>query len=317
MNISIRQIEHFIAVAEALHFRRAAQLTNVAQPALSRSVQTLENELGFQLLARNNRNVKLTAAGEEFLAGSTQIIKSINALVSRAQLANQTEYCGLRVGYTYIAMAGKLRQFISNFEAQNSSIKINPLPANSTEQLEQLHREQLDVCFITGSTTPTTIKALDSIVVQENAFSVIVNENHPLANKQSISVDELRDEKIMFSSQQVNSKFNQHVRLFLNEAQINPEIEYVEQNHAGIIGLVNLGRGAYIATEGFGCLYAKGLKTLRLTGITKKLPTLMVWRKETESESATRFRDFVLNSLNQPNLANAPLEAEQAETVLD
>jgi len=104
LNFSIKHLQNFIAVAEELHFRRAAQLTNVAQPALSRSIQTLENELGVQLFTRNNRNVKLTAAGKEFLTGCSDIVNSMEATISRCVRADQSQFGGINVGFTYIAM---------------------------------------------------------------------------------------------------------------------------------------------------------------------------------------------------------------------
>ncbi len=296
MNISIRHIRHFIAVAEELHFRRAAQLTNVAQPALSRSVQTLESELGVQLLTRNNRNVKLTSAGKEFLSGCTNIVALMDDTISRAIRADQSQFGGINIGYTYIAMGGKLPQLIASFEQQNQSINIEPVAASTADQLEQLHRSELDCAFVSGTVNQTISPDIESVVFQTDAFVVIVNENHPLANKGSISLEELAKEKILLTGVPRNSTFNHHVHQFFAAAGLSPEIEYVEQDHIGVLGRVALDRGVCIATEGYGCVYGEALVTLALTGTQAKLPTLMAWRKDLQSESAIRFREFVLQS---------------------
>jgi len=290
LNISIKHIQHFIAVAEELHFRRAARLTNVAQPALSRSVQALESELGIQLLSRNNRNVKLTAAGKEFLAGSIGIVESMQTTIDRSIRADQSQFGGINVGYTYIAMCGKLPQFIAEFEQKNPAICIELASANTASQLDQLLREELDCCFLSGPVNAPLASNIDSVVFQTDAYVVIVNHNHRLANKKSISIEELGQEKILLSGQPEDSTFNQHVKQFLKNAGISPSIEFVPQNHVGVLGRVALERGVCIATEGYGCVYSDTLSTLALTGINAKLPT--------------QFRDFALNALQK----NAPAD---------
>lgn len=80
MNIELRHLRYFIAVAEELHFGRAAARLNISQPPLSQQIQILEQQIGARLLARTNRSVMLTAAGKQFLADSRQILSMVDAL---------------------------------------------------------------------------------------------------------------------------------------------------------------------------------------------------------------------------------------------
>jgi len=317
LNFSLRHIQHFIAVAEELHFRRAAQLTNVAQPALSRSVQTLESELGVQLLSRNNRNVKLTAAGKEFLVGCTSIVESMETTIGRAIRADQSQFGGINVGYTYIAMCGKLPQLIADFEQKNPAILVELASASTSDLLDQLHREELDCCFLSGPVNTPIATDIDSVVFQTDAYVVIVSHNHPLANKGSISIEELGHEKLLLSGQPEDSTFNQHVNQFLKNAGIAPRIEFVPQNHVGILGRVALERGVCIATEGYGCVYSETLSTLTLTGIDAKLPTLLAWRKDIQSESSIKFRDFAMRASRQTLQASQSSYAQTAVSELN
>jgi len=306
LNFNIKHIQHFIAVAEELHFRRAAQLTNVAQPALSRSVQALESELGVQLLARNNRNVKLTAAGKEFLAGCTNIVESMETTISRSIRADQWQYGGISVGYTYIAMCGKLPQLIADFEKKYPAICVELASASTTNLTDQLLREEIDCCFLSGPVNTPIAADIDSVVFQTDAYIVIVNNNHPLAHSSSISIEQLGDENILLAGQPEDSTFNQHVNQFFNRAGITPSIEYIAQDHIGLLGRVALERGVCIATEGYGCVYPDTLSTLKLTGIDAKLPTLLAWQKDMQSESSLLFRDFVIHTLQKKPLNSSP-----------
>ena len=301
-------MQHFVAVAQELHFRRAAQLANVAQPALSRSVQTLENELGVQLLARNNRNVKLTPAGKEFLAGSTAIIEAMDSTIKKTIRAGQAG--GVNLGYTYIAMGGKLASIISAFEAQYPDTKIEALNASSAKQIENLHHEEMDCCFLTG---PVKAQEIETAVVQADAFNVIVNSKHPLASNGSISLEQLAAENLLLAPEADASAFNQHVHRFFAQAQLEPTIEYIHENHVGILGKVALGRGVCVATEGYGFVYAKGLTALKITGTNATLPTVLAWRKDLHNADTICFINFVLTHADVKSTAQAKAPALTGE----
>lgn len=89
MNIELRHLRYFVAVAEELHFGRAAARLNISQPPLSQQIQTLEQQIGARLLARTNRSVALTAAGKQFLADSRQILGLVNEAAARAERLHQ------------------------------------------------------------------------------------------------------------------------------------------------------------------------------------------------------------------------------------
>ncbi len=100
MNIELRHLRYFVAVAEELHFGRAAARLNISQPPLSQQIQALEAQTGARLLARTNRSVSLTAAGRQFLADSRQILSEIEAAAIRAARLHNGETGELRIGFT-------------------------------------------------------------------------------------------------------------------------------------------------------------------------------------------------------------------------
>jgi DNA-binding transcriptional LysR family regulator len=99
MNIELRHLRYFIAVAEELHFGHAAARLNISQPP-SQQIQILEQQIGAKLLARTNRSVSLTPAGRQFLADSRQILSQVDDAVSRASRLHQGETGDLRIGFT-------------------------------------------------------------------------------------------------------------------------------------------------------------------------------------------------------------------------
>ncbi len=99
MNIELRHLRYFVAVAEELHFGRAAARLNISQPPLSQQIQILEQQVGARLLARTNRSVALTAAGRQFLVDSRHILSLVNDAAARAERLHQGEAGEIRIGF--------------------------------------------------------------------------------------------------------------------------------------------------------------------------------------------------------------------------
>jgi len=134
-------------------------------------------------------------------------------------------------------------------------------------------------------------------VFQRDPFNVIVDQNHHCANRESISLEELANETILLCDSSYSSRFNKNVYRFFAKAGLKPKFELVAQDHIGLLGLVALGRGVAISTAGYGCVYAKELKALKLTGTDANLPTMMIWRKDANTEPMCLFRDYILAAL--------------------
>ena len=120
MNIELRHLRYFIAVAEELHFGHAAARLNISQPPLSQQIQILEQQIGARLFARTNRSVSLTDAGKQFLADSRQILSQVEDAAARAARLHHGETGELRIGFTSLtpfifALRNKLRAMVKHF----------------------------------------------------------------------------------------------------------------------------------------------------------------------------------------------------------
>ncbi len=139
MNIELRHLRYFIAVAEELHFGKAAERLNISQPPLSQQIQALESEIGARLLERTNRSVSLTPAGQMFLKGSYQIMAQVKAVATRASRMEKGELGEISIGFTSTTpfmhlVTLSLRQFRENYpevgihmHQMNTKQQISPL----------------------------------------------------------------------------------------------------------------------------------------------------------------------------------------------
>ena len=153
--MELRHLRYFVAVGEEEHFGRAAQRLRVAQPALSRQIQDLEREIGFQLFDRLSRGVKISSAGKLFLEDARRILEQLNAATERAQRVARGQSGTLRVGFTENAswrgvVPDSLRLFRERYP--DAELQLNPLP--SLQQLEAVRSGRLDAGFMFNPPKP-------------------------------------------------------------------------------------------------------------------------------------------------------------------
>ena len=143
--MEIRHLRYFCVLAEQLHFTKAALLLNVAQPALSHQIKQLEEELGTRLVERTNRRVRLTAAGEVFLARAGRILEQVDQAVRDTALAGLGEAGNLIIGVVSTAVCSVLPQLLPRFRREAPRISVDIREMEPAEQVDALRREAIDI----------------------------------------------------------------------------------------------------------------------------------------------------------------------------
>src|SRR5882762_4460686 len=160
--MELRHLRYFVAVGEEQHYGRASSRLRVAQPALSRQIQDLEEELGFKLFERLPRGVKLNVAGKLFLQDARRILQDVNEAAARAGLVARGLSGTLRVGFTENASwRGVVPDSFRRFRERQPDAELQITPATSLEQIEALRSGRLDAGFVFNM--PKTDAELDHI----------------------------------------------------------------------------------------------------------------------------------------------------------
>ena len=160
MNIELRHLRCFVAVAEELHFRRAAETLSIAQPALTRTINNLEEEIGMELFERTTRKVKLTPAGNILLEGCRNVQNSLRLAIDRTRQSLTGEIARLVIGYTDFAINDELPKIISSFRSKFPGIVIEPRHGFTIDQLIDIEKNILDFGFVTGPVFAPNLDAL-------------------------------------------------------------------------------------------------------------------------------------------------------------
>ena len=205
--MELRHVRYFVAAAEELSFRRAAERLHVSQPALSVQIAQLEDELGATLLDRDRHHVALTAAGKVFLDRARRLLHAADEAVRAAGRAARGETGRLAIGFIAQLSYEWLPTVLRSFRKRYPDVEINLTELTPTRQIEGLVDRQLDLGII-GLGLPTPHDELEVAVMSREGLVVALPLDHPMANRRRVALRELAKEKFIFTARVDAPAFN-------------------------------------------------------------------------------------------------------------
>jgi DNA-binding transcriptional LysR family regulator len=239
--MEFRHLRFFIAVAEELHFTRAATRLRVAQPHLSQEIRRLEDELGVALLVRDRRHVELTAAGRAFLAEARIVLAASAGAARAAQRAARGEIGQVRIGFASSAGFGLLPDAVRRFRQQWPGVELSLQELNSNEQVDMLRSGRLDV----GLFHPPEVSepGLAFEVLIHDPLIVAMPEGHRLASRARIPIAALAAEPWILFPRHVASRLFDEIHRACAEAGFIPRAAQEAVKLSTIISLIASGLG--------------------------------------------------------------------------
>ena len=185
--MELRHARYFVAVAEELNFRRAAELLHLAQPSLSTQIRLLEEDVGVQLLERDSHKVELTPAGRSFLEGCRRLLQDADNYTRTARRIARGESVPLSIGFVPSLAHGLLPSVLRLFRQRFPDVQLLLSEMDSTAQIEQIAGNRIDLGLI-GLGLPKDIPELEIVVVAEERLVAAIPQDHPLAHKSRKSI---------------------------------------------------------------------------------------------------------------------------------
>ncbi|EPX9550730.1 LysR family transcriptional regulator [Klebsiella michiganensis] len=295
MNIELRHLRYFIAVAEELHFGHAAARLNISQPPLSQQIQILEQQIGARLFARTNRSVSLTEAGRQFLADSRQILSQVDDAAARAARLHHGETGELRIGFTSSAPFIKaVSDTLSTFRRRYPDVHIQTRETNTREQIVPLNEGALDLGLMRNTQLPDTL-AWERVL--REPLLAMVPRDHPLASQQRVSLRELAREPFVFFDPHVGTGLYDDILGLMRRYDLTPAITQEVGEAMTIIGLVAAGLGVSILPASFRRVQLLEMCWLPIEEQDAVSEMWLVWSKHHEQgQAARRFRESLLAS---------------------
>jgi len=254
--MELRHLRYFVAVAEELHFGRAAQRLHMAQPPLSQQIRQLENEMGVKLFERNNRRVELTPAGDVFLRETRAILGNIENAVVRTQQTSLGEWGWFGVGFVGSVTYGVLPIILRQFRESYPNVELVLLELRGKEQTEALGAKRIHVSF---TRVPTLQDGIIIEPLMQEPLMVALSSNHRLASQPQVNLRELANEPFILFRQGSQSSYGNYLISICQQAGFTPrEVQNTGEMQTAI-SLVSAGIGVTIVPASAGNLHREGV----------------------------------------------------------
>src|ERR1700746_4005285 len=241
--MELRHLRYFIVVGEEQHYGRASRRLRVAQPALSRQIQDLEEEVGFKLFDRLPRGVKLSVAGKLFLEDARRILQAVNEATARAARVARGQSGTLRVGFPGNASwHGAVPDSFRRFREQQADAELQLQPAASLEQLDAIRSGRLDAGFV--NFMPKADPELDQLPVAIQHVELAAPKRHPLTRLKRLRLRDLTDAPFVWFPRWASPAFYDRLMHECYRGGLkSPRIIQEGLNEATILSLVSTGLG--------------------------------------------------------------------------
>ena len=288
----LRQLRHFVAVAERLHFGRAAAALHISQPPLSRSIRDLEVRVGATLLARTRRRVELTPEGTRFLEEAKRILAQLERAVLEVGSMAAGEGGQLRLGFVSLADFGVLPALLKAYKSSRPGVALALREMLSPDQATALAAGELDFGLLLP---PVPGADLEHFVVQRERFVAALPSRHRLARGRGrIEVCELSGEAFVMAPREIAPGLHDIVAALTARAGFSPRIAQEAIQMQTVVSLVSSGLGVALVPASVANLGRRGVAYRELADAHPRLDLWLAWRRDAFGPAhGAAARDFV------------------------
>ncbi|MGH9839710.1 MAG: LysR substrate-binding domain-containing protein [Blastocatellia bacterium] len=288
--MELRHLRYFIAVAEELHFGRAAERLHIAQPPLSFQIRQLEEEIGVRLFERTKRRVELTAAGEIFLREAHKTMAQLEQAVSAAQRASRGEVGHLVIGFIQSATINVLPGILQTFRDRFPEVDIKLREATPTQVHNDLVDGQIHIGFLRP---PINHDALECEIVLSEPLLVALPKAHPLARQKKLALKSLAGERFILFPRAASPGFYDQLVSICREAGFSPVIGQEAVQMQTILGLVAGGMGVALIPASIRSLRSDGVMYREIRELVPKAEMVVAWRRDNQSPTLRAFLNVI------------------------
>lgn len=288
--VELRQLTSFVAVAEELHFRRAAERLHLAQPSVSQHIRGLEAELGVRLFERNRRGAALTAAGDALLPEARDLLARAEGAAAIARSTGIGERGRLRLSLTRSLTGGIAGAIVAAYRQRYPEVELELSVGNTMLHVEQLLEGDIDVGFVRP---PLEQPGLDELVLGREPMVCVLPKGHPLAHHGRVRSADLRDEPLVWWPEHHGPGAWREVRREVYGDPPWPPIDRIEPEEERIVSAVAEGAGiSFIMLERSRSLRIPGAIYRRFAPPEPTMGIALAWRSGDSLPTLQRVREL-------------------------
>jgi DNA-binding transcriptional LysR family regulator len=280
--MELREVRSFITLAEQLHFGRAARLLNLSQPALTKQIHRLEEELGGSLLTRSRHGTRLTALGQQFLDGARSLVRECDELIALTRRAARGEAGRLRIGFGFHTFE-LVPRIVVRLRKSLPSVDISLRDMSTSEQTEALRSEKIDLGFIR---VPAAAE-FETLPVIEDRVMLVSSSSSGLPSDLDLAA--CRDRPFVLISRKRSPTFHRHVLSLCAKHGFHPRIVQEVPEVTTVLALVRAGLGLAMIPQSFGTSRFAGVRFHILKDREARWSVGAAWRKGDTNPLLHRF----------------------------
>jgi DNA-binding transcriptional LysR family regulator len=285
--MELRHLRYFAAVAEELHFGRAALRLKIAQPPLSQQIQKLERELGVALFTRSRRSVQLTDAGRALLPEAQRILAAAQSAADLARRAGAGEIGQISIGFVSSAMYLLLPRILRELHREAPALRVALRDMPSHQIIDALHNRVLDLGLARG---PFRDNTLETLKINDDPFIAALPGDHRLAGDGPLEVADLAEENILIFPRHLRPEMYDAIVAVCRRAGFGPKFEELDvMPHQVILTMVAAGRGIALVPDSFKSVVYPGVVYRAFTAAPLSMEILLVWHRENHDPAVVRF----------------------------
>lgn len=292
MAITFRQLQQFLVLSKELHFGRAAKRLNISQPPLSTSLKQLEANLGFTLLHRGKKAVRLTPAGAVFAEHCARILGQLDA--ARALAEQQAKGAAGTLGVSFVPsmLFRNLPRTLRHFEEAYPTASLDLHEMNTNRQIENLLQGKVDVGFIHAVPLPPELQCHS---LETERLVCCVPRHHRLAGRSRISISEMAGEKVIVFSREFAAHYHDRIVGLLRAADVEPHAPYRVQHWLTVVALVAQGMGISLVPRSLSRSAIGDVIYIEIEEPKAEHEVQMIWQTGTGNDLTDTFSRYVKN----------------------
>jgi DNA-binding transcriptional LysR family regulator len=298
--MDLKQLECFVSLANTLNFTKSSALMYISQPALSRHITKLEEELGTILFHRDKRSVTLTPFGQAFLEEAEKIIMHYNNGITLAKQAESGLFGSLKIGFHNFTLDDFLPSLITSFRSNYPDIGLILSGYSHSELSEAIRNGKVDFVYTASNELPR-ISGITSKIIAKHSFCAVMHHNHPLAAKASINAGDLKNEPFILMDRKESAQgYNIITQICLNHG-FSPIVVSYARFVTTVLVLIECQAGISILPSSFKNLASAKVCFVPLENVDS-FREIVAWKKDNPNPCMPFFIDQlykVLSSADQ------------------
>jgi len=275
--LEMRHIRYFLAVAEDLHFRKAAEKLYISQPGLSRQIKQMEEDLGVKLFLRHNRKVELTSTGHFLKQEFSRLLRELEGVLSHAQLLETGFQGQLKLGYIGSAMQTVIPDFLLKTRKEFPKVRFDLKEMDNQSQIKAIKNQEIDLGFVRMDRVP---RDLEMRAMYEDTFSLVLPKKHPLNKKNFKDISQLKNDSFILFDASYSTSYYEKVMQIFDQAGFVPIISHKTVQANTIYRLIEKNFGVAIVPTSLKYGYDLDIKFIELDSIEHRTTLQVIWNKK-------------------------------------